>query len=359
MRLHPRLKSLLRSVLGPLKRAALRAADRIRARYFPVAHLARQLSADGHGRVRIEMTDGHYQLIELIKTPAGPLIRLGWKGLEPYRFAYLRYRMPLFIHLLMRTGPGVTRLRANVSDHYDGSDASVLTSCSARPGAWLVPDTDFFHAKGYAALRALHAHTRPWAARRTTVLWRGATTGHGRFPVDADDVAHADVLPRIRLCALLRGEGDVDAKISKVVQTDDPERVTGVLTAAGLMGANLPPDTWADYQFAIDIDGNSNAWANLFGRLLLGCCVIKVQSPANFRQWYYDALEPWRHYVPVTADMSDLIEQIAWCRAHGSECEAIARRGAQLAHAMTLEGEIGKTVALLNARFGEVPDSAR
>ena len=59
-------------------------------------------------------------------------------------------------------------------------------------------------------------------------------------------------------------------------------------TQAGILGEYVQSDVWAGHKFAIDIDGNSNAWANLFCRLLLGCCIIKVQSPGNFRQWYYD-----------------------------------------------------------------------
>lgn len=62
-------------------------------------------------------------------------------------------------------------------------------------------------------------------------------------------------------------------------------------------------------RFALDVDGNTNAWANLFQRLLLGCCVIKVASPFGYRQWYYDDLVPWVHYVPVRADMADLVDR--------------------------------------------------
>ena len=84
-------------------------------------------------------------------------------------------------------------------------------------------------------------------------------------------------------------------------------------------------------------------------RLLLGCCVLKIQSEHGFRQWYYERLTPWQHYVPVRADMSDLIEKIGWCRSHDGECAEIAGAGQAFAHAMTVEGEISEAVRRLEA----------
>jgi len=70
---------------------------------------------------------------------------------------------------------------------------------------------------------------------------------------------------------------------------------------------------------------------------------------ARFRQWYYDRLMPWRHFVPVRADMSDLVEKIAWCRGHDGECAAIAAAGRAFAHAVTVEAEIADAARRLQA----------
>jgi hypothetical protein len=100
-------------------------------------------------------------------------------------------------------------------------------------------------------------------------------------------------------------------------------------------------------KFAIDIDGNSNAWSNLFTRLVMGCCILKVASPSSYRQWYYSDLQPWTHYVPVKADLSDIVGQIAWCRSNLDECERIAARGQEFAMARTCETETAAGVARL------------
>ncbi len=98
-----------------------------------------------------------------------------------------------------------------------------------------------------------------------------------------------------------------------------------------------------------------------FCRLLLGCCVLKIGSERGFRQWYYDDLVPWRHYVPVAADVSDLSEKIDWCRSHPDACETIADEGRTLALSMTFEREMARGVDAINRAFGEggsVPYSA-
>ena len=67
--------------------------------------------------------------------------------------------------------------------------------------------------------------------------------------------------------------------------------------------------------------------------------MLKVGSASGFRQWYYDRLVAWRHFVPVAADMADLADKLAWLRAHDAEARAIGEAGRELAMAMTVESE--------------------
>jgi hypothetical protein len=159
------------------------------------------------------------------------------------------------------------------------------------------------------------------------------------------DPANPAIIQRARMCLLLRGVEGTDAKLSAVAQSSDPERDRERLSRAGILAPRIPVEHWIGRRFALDVDGNTNAWANLLQRLLLGCCIIKIASPFGYRQWYYDDLAPWVHYVPVRADMADLIETIGWCRSHPDECETIAAAGAALARTMTFEREVARGVA--------------
>ena len=40
--------------------------------------------------------------------------------------------------------------------------------------------------------------------------------------------------------------------------------------------------------------------------------------------FFYAELQPWKHYVPVKADLSDLKARHEWAEAHQAEARAIA-----------------------------------
>jgi hypothetical protein len=257
-------------------------------------------------------------------------------------------RLGVLLDVLSRTGIDVAGLRAEISDGED-SDEGVVGFCSPHPGAILIPDPDFYRSRGYAAYR------RPvpsWAGRDGTIVWRGVTTGRGTIATDGMMSDDSRLIQRSRLCLVLRDVRGADARLTNVVQSSDASRDLGRLRSAGILGEPISGESWAQRKFALDIDGNTNAWSNLFTRLLLGCCVIKVGSLRGYRQWYYHALRPFEHFVPVAADLSDLVEKIEWCRAHEGECEKIAAAGRALALTLGYEREMAAAAEAISSSYG-------
>jgi hypothetical protein len=72
--------------------------------------------------------------------------------------------------------------------------------------------------------------------------------------------------------------------------------------------------------------------------------VLKVDSQHGYRQWYYSQLVPWVHYIPIAADMSDLIEKVQWVTSHDDEACRIGQAGRGLALRMTLGSEARRMV---------------
>ena len=261
-----------------------------------------------------------------------------------------RHRAPAIIDPFARSQ--ASEAVGEISDGEE-SEPGTISFCAADPSAVLIPDSIFYWSCGYAAYRdAASAWRTDWAARKERIVWRGSTTGRGR--ISADEMAADDVslIQRTRLCLTLRARRDVDARFAEVVQSIDPEEDKHRLEQAGILGGHIEPMTWLLRKFAIDIDGNSNAWSNLFTRLLAGCCVIKVASPLGYRQWYYDALRPWEHFVPVAADLSDLDEKIDWCRTHDRQAAEIAAAGRIFVVRRSFETEMAAAVEALNRRLG-------
>jgi hypothetical protein len=94
------------------------------------------------------------------------------------------------------------------------------------------------------------------------------------------------------------------------------------------------------YRYVIDIDGNANAWDGLFGAMLMGSCILKIESRLGWRQWYYDRLLPGVHYLPVKADFSDFDEVVEWALGHPAECAEIGRRVRAFALSMNYDDEV-------------------
>ncbi|WP_181175710.1 glycosyl transferase family 90 [Mesorhizobium sp. B2-3-4] len=69
----------------------------------------------------------------------------------------------------------------------------------------------------------------------------------------------------------------------------------------------------ATYRYMIDVEG-----AGYSGRLklLLHTKRVVLLQDRPWREWFFDDIEPFRHYVPVARDMSNLAERIEWLRAN-------------------------------------------
>ena len=76
------------------------------------------------------------------------------------------------------------------------------------------------------------------------------------------------------------------------------------------------------YKTLINLDGATCTYPGFLWRLLSNSLTVK-QETAN-EQWFYDAVKPWKHYVPIKKDLSDLIEKIEWIKTNDNEAKKTA-----------------------------------
>jgi Glycosyl transferase family 90 len=244
-----------------------------------------------------------------------------------------------------------------------------LAFCDNRPEYFLVPDAVFMLHRGYTAMRRNTTEQAvPWQERSPIGYWRGGTSGK---PIDR--ALGWRSLPRIRLCAIGQENPNlIDAGISHIGQMPDTKSEQEIRDS-GLMRPFVPAEEFRRYKYQIDIDGNTNSWPGLFQKLLTSSPVLKVASPAGYRQWYYDRLRPWVNFVPVASDMSDIVETICWLHEHDDTARRIGENGQALAMSLSYDVELkaaGRTIAAAaryfadqsetELQFGiEVPDDAR
>lgn len=314
--------------------------------------ISRRLQASTNDRkVRVEIRfDG-----ELL--PRDVLLQR--RAADRFRVTYSRYTnrglqfndvtfLKAYLHWLRRCPDDVEQMHINIGDGDEASDA--LFAGSADPARHIpIPDAHFYAHRGFEAQRALAGSALEWAKRSDKVVWRGGVNGFGRVRLRDDLLTDLTALPRLRLVYLLAKRPDCDVKIVELhagrgIWWKPAER-------AGFMAAKLPETTWLGLKYAIDIDGHTNTWSNLLVRMLFGCCVLKVESPFGYRQWYYDRIRPFEHYVPVRSDLSDLHEKIDWVRAHDAEARAIAEAGQRVAMSLDFEAGTRDAVAIISANW--------
>ena len=231
-----------------------------------------------------------------------------------------------------------------------------LAPSDHRPDRFLIPDGDFLGSYSYADLRC--RVPTPWEERQPVALWRGTAYRTLGRDMRAMPIAWPEV-QRCKLCLMAlesRAAGMIDAKLTKKGPFTAEEY--GEMERLGIVGSYLPPVLADTYKYQIDVDGLTNAWSALFTRLLTGSPVLKVASPSGFRQWYYDDLLPWENYIPVAADLSDLVDKIAWLREHDEAAQRIGANGRTLAMRMTVDRELQRARPIIREAFRHAAQNA-
>lgn len=164
----------------------------------------------------------------------------------------------------------------------------------------------------------------PWEKKEDLLFWRGSATD-GEYRRGSWRRS-----PRAKLTLLsVAKPGLIDAGLTSLPQVMGDDVMDDILKATGGLKKILSIHDHMRYKYLMDIDGNSNGWDRCFWGLLSNSALFKQVT--DFNQWYYRALKPWVHYIPVAADLSDLEERLAWAKNHDDKARAIAEDGRKVA----------------------------
>lgn len=195
--------------------------------------------------------------------------------------------------------------------------------CSNRHDDYLVPDFDMLKIFRETA----HLVTTPWDSRLATAYFRGTDTGATYYK---------NVLNSQRAILSELSLKHPDIINSRLTGAEHPENIEKY-KSIGIWGEREPQTNIFLYKYNIDVDGNSNSWVGLVNKLYMGYggVVLKVASPDGYRQWFYDRLEPWVNFVPVAADMSDLVDKIIYLNNNNNFAESIFKNSISIFKGVT------------------------
>ncbi|XP_060785351.1 protein O-glucosyltransferase 2 isoform X4 [Neoarius graeffei] len=147
----------------------------------------------------------------------------------------------------------------------------------------------------------------PWAEKNRTGFWRGRDSRR----------------ERLELVKLARANPTLlDAAFTNFFFFEHDESLYGPLVK------HVSFFDFFKYKYQINVDGTVAAYRMPY--LLSGDSVVLKQDSIYYEH-FYSQLKPWVHYIPIKADLSDLLEKIQWAKEHDEEAQKIAQAGQQFA----------------------------
>lgn len=210
-----------------------------------------------------------------------------------------------------------------LKSHSYSNYAPILSMCiTERHSDILLPTTDDW-ARICAGIDIYFPKTQrydlikptEWKEKKPIAVFRGTLTGYGITP---------ETNPRLRIA--LMNNSLLDAGITKL--NNRPRINNGVVDIVSdeplnriVLKPHLSAQEQSTFKYIINIDGHVAAF-RLGYELGFGSVILKVDSP--YRLWFSHLLQPYIHYIPVKKDLSNLIDQLEWCKSNDEKCQEIS-----------------------------------
>jgi Glycosyl transferase family 90 len=212
---------------------------------------------------------------------------------------------------------------------------------------FLIPDPAYIDHIGYEKLlteQRKFEESLPSNGRIETLFWRGAASG---LNFDATGWRSSQRGFLTLKSKQLNNSRILDAKFTKVEGW--PEDVIASIKKENITTSYTDFNDFLKYRYLIDADGICCAWISLYRKLASKSLTVKMQSENV--QWYYNKLEPWKHYVPLRSDAEDVEDIYKWLISHPAECEKIVKNANDLISSIKYNQEIENIANLIKQIF--------
>jgi hypothetical protein len=182
-----------------------------------------------------------------------------------------------------------------------------------------------------------------WHAKKTKAFFRGVSTGS--FNPDEEDFGN----DRMRVVLFSYQYPELlDATFNKVFQ-QPIKHLMGFMNKK-IEGASI--EGHFPYKYLLDVDGNSCTYSRCRWIILSNSVLVKVMS--SHVQWYYKAMVPWEHYVPVKQDLSDLLPTLDYLRNNDEKARQIANSGTELGKKIFSKDVVDLYVLTLLKKYAKI-----
>lgn len=163
----------------------------------------------------------------------------------------------------------------------------------------------------------------PWQSKKNRLIWRGCfgqtASDNSSQKINKNNI---HLFSRIRLCELSKEFPNlINAKLTTLCKT--------IPHVEKLYGKWKSYEDLFKYKYQMLIHGNAASYGRAGWRFFSNSLTFIAAS--NWEQWYSNELIPYVHYVPVKADLNDLVEKVLWAQQHDKEAETIAKNAREFA----------------------------
>jgi hypothetical protein len=164
----------------------------------------------------------------------------------------------------------------------------------------------------------------PWDEKMNQAVSRGSAMGVATDSFQSATTARDKCLALAR-CRIVLLSGNSTLLDIRLTSIDTKRGMESTVDGIQLVGKKLSMQDQLRYKAIIMVQGNDVAsglkWA------LMSNSVLMIPPPTLTTWAMEELLEPWVHYIPLDASLSDAEEKMQWVVDHDREAQQIAHRG--------------------------------
>ena len=161
----------------------------------------------------------------------------------------------------------------------------------------------------------------PWARKVEKAFWRGGANISSLTRSNWQDFS---ILKLVELSN--QNPTLIDAQLTNISQSDG--EIQRLLAEKYPLAVNTSMLEYTKYKINIKMDDKAATYPGFVSMLLASGLVLKEES--DNVEWFYDILQPQKHYISFSNDLSDLLPKVQWIYSNDSEAKKIADMGTSL-----------------------------
>lgn len=221
---------------------------------------------------------------------------------------------------------------------------------------FLLPDSNMLKKSWYNLINKIEENKKfyPWNKKLNKVFWRGAATGgEAKYSYN---ISNIDKLPRLKITMLSKLYPNlIDGQLVNPIFSNDQDGQNLSLVLKMLFNNSNKPTKEIEhlpYKYLLSVDGNSCTGTRVPWIMLSNSVLLKQESIKI--QWFYSALKPYVHYVPIKNDLTDIFKQINWMKKHDEQIQNISNNANKFVKENLLPEHIDSHVSIILNEYHKI-----